>query len=106
MLFDLSYAPGETTHETLAILASTDCGVTYHEISYNFPERISTAERWVPQTDADWSRNVSVNLNSVAGLENVRIAFVIHSEHSNNLYLDNIEFFVTADPNPIEVGDW
>lgn len=87
----------------LRILASTDCGVTYHDLSYNFPNVQDVTSSWVPQDEGDWHENVSVNLNSVAGQQNVRIAFVIRNANGNNLYLDNIEFFITTDPDPIDI---
>lgn len=103
MLFDLSYAKRNGASELLRILASTDCGVTYHDLSYNFPNVQDVTSSWVPQDEGDWHENVSVNLNSVAGQQNVRIAFVIRNANGNNLYLDNIEFFITTDPDPIDI---
>ena len=105
MLFDLSYAKRNTASESLRILASTDCGVTYNDISYNFPSVEDVADSWIPQDAGDWHENVSVNLSSVAGQENVRIAFVVRNANGNNLYLDNIEFFITTDPDPIDIED-
>ncbi|MEX2234441.1 MAG: choice-of-anchor J domain-containing protein [Cyclobacteriaceae bacterium] len=105
LLFDLSYVSRNFTQEMLTILASTDCGITYSEISYNFPIPIPLNESWLPESPADWNSNVSVNLNTIVGEENVRIAFVIRNQNSNNLYLDNIEFFNTGDPDPIEIDE-
>jgi hypothetical protein len=105
MLFDLSYAPRPDREETLRILASKDCGNTFEEISFNLPQSGNSEESWLPQDDADWLRNISVNLNSLAGEPNVRIAFVVTNRNSNNLYLDNIDFYVTADPDPIEIQE-
>jgi hypothetical protein len=35
----------------------------------------------------------------------VRVAFVVANQQGNNLYLDNIEFFTTADPDAIEIDE-
>jgi hypothetical protein len=105
MLFDLSYAASDAGKETLTILGSIDCGTTYNEISYNFPVSEIVNESWLPQGPEDWDRNVSVNLNSLAGEQNVRIAFIVRNQSGNNLYLDNIEFFTTGDPDPIEINE-
>lgn len=105
MVFDLSYASRTASLETLTILASTDCGITYQEVSYNFPDIPSADGDWFPEAEDDWQTNVQVNLNSVAGEENVRIAFVISNGNGNNLFIDNIEFFMTADPSLIEIED-
>ena len=103
MLFDFSYAMRGSIPETLAIRYSTDCGVTYEEISYNVPFIPGSIQSWFPEDADDWHTNVPVNLNVLAGEENVRVAFVVHNQNSNNLYLDNIEFFVAADPDPIDI---
>jgi hypothetical protein len=105
MLFDLSYVASDSGREILTILASTDCGTTYREISYNFPNPEITNDSWLPQSEADWTTNISVNLNPLAGKQDVRIAFVIQNQQGNNLYLDNIEFFTSADPDPIEISE-
>ena len=103
LIFDLSYVTRAGHKETLTILGSKDCGVTYETLSYNFPDPEIVYEDWSPKNPENWDKHVSVNLNSLAGEENVRVAFVVRNQNGNNLYLDNIEFFVTADPDPIEI---
>ena len=105
MVFDLSHAAGANGSETLTIFASSDCGTTFEPLSYYRPDPALVNESWIPETPADWNTNLAVNLNALAGEENVRIAFVIRNQHGNNLYLDNIEFFVSSDPNPIEINE-
>lgn len=105
LLFDLSYAYGNAGEENLIIMASTDCGNTFNEIDYNYPNIVTAKEDWLPQSPEDWKRNIQVDLSALAGEENVRIAFVIRNENGNNFYLDNIEFFTTADPDPIEIEE-
>ena len=106
MLFDLSYAPrAGVERERLRILASKDCGVTFQEVSYNFPNIGNSEQSWIPEDEGNWHRYVPVNLNTMAGEPNVRIAFVVTNQNGNNLYLDNIEFYVTADPDPIEINE-
>lgn len=105
LLFDISYAGGTEGGETLAILASTDCGTTFTEINYNFPPVETASESWLPKNQEDWERKVPVNLHTLAGKENVRIAFVVRNRNGNNLYLDNIEFFNTADPNTLDIPE-
>ena len=105
MVFDLSYATRGAARETLTIMASTDCGNTYQQVSYNFPNVQTADDNWVPADADDWRTNVAVNLNSLAGEKSVRIAFVIRNGNGNNLFLDNIEFFVTADPPDLEIEE-
>ena len=105
MLFDVSYGVRNSSIDVLTILASTDCGVTFAPISYPAQPGVPSDANWFPQSPDDWRRNVPVNLNAFAGEENVRIAFVVRNQAGNNVYLDNIEFFVTGDPDPIEIGE-
>lgn len=104
MLFDLSYAASDAGRETLDILASTDCGTSYQSLIYSFPQPAIVNSAWLPQTDVDWKKNIAVNLTTLAGSADVRIAFVVRNGGGNNLYLDNIEFYTTANPDPIEIG--
>ena len=103
MLFDLSYGMRGGTADSLTILASTDCGITYFRIPYPAQPGFVSVDSWSPQSDEAWRRNVAVNLNALAGNDAVRIAFVVRNEEGNNVFIDNIEFFVTADPDPIEI---
>lgn len=105
MLFDLSYATRGASADALTILASKDCGVTYNTISFNMPAPGTSNQNWRPETTGDWNRNIFVNLNSLAGEDDVRIAFVVTNQQGNNLYLDNIEFFTTADPDTLEIEE-
>lgn len=101
MLFDLSWGASNGTAEILRILASRDCGVTYDEIAFSRPVANTTTESWIPAEENDWHTRTYVNLNTLAGEENVRIAFVANHQDANNVFLDNIEFFVTADPSTV-----
>ncbi len=105
MLFDLSYVASDSGQETLTILGSTDCGSTYTELNYSFPQPTTVNSSWLPQGEDDWKKNIIVNLNTLAGKPDVRIAFVARNGRGNNLYLDNIEFYTTASPDPIEIGE-
>ena len=105
VLFDLSHAMRNGMRETLRILGSKDCGITYQEVSFSLPDIETFDQSWSPQSASDWHRNITVNLNAFTGEENVRIAFVVRNQHANNLFLDNIEFFDTASPDPIEIDE-
>ncbi|MEO6106079.1 MAG: choice-of-anchor J domain-containing protein [Cyclobacteriaceae bacterium] len=105
MLFDLSYAKADAGTELLSILVSKDCGSTFEEIAYNLPAANTSLESWIPKTEDNWEKNIPVNLNSLAGEENVRIAFMIRHQNGNNVFLDNIDFYNTADPDTIEIDE-
>ncbi len=103
MFFDVSYAQNMPADDRLRILASTDCGVTYDQVlmdraASTFTSASSSSE-WFPGTDSDWSRQY-VNLSSLSGQKNIRIAYVVQNDNGNNLYVDNIELFAGDDSNP------
>ncbi len=102
MLLDVAYNAGTVMGQNvLTILASTDCGSTYSEVAYTLPGP-HTLNGSPPSSDADWHTDVTVGLNALAGKENVRLAFVVNSEHGMNVAIDNIEFFVSGDPSRVE----
>ena len=95
--FQTSYAYNSTGIETLQVFSSSDCGVTYDSLLFNASgEALSNTNSntaWVPSQDSQWTKNY-INLNKVAGKENIRLAFVATNGNGNNLYIDNIEFFM------------
>ncbi len=111
VFFDLSYAWNGTKNDRLRILVSTDCGTTYQNLSPPFDKSglqlanaIST-ESWQPIVSSDWQLQKYLDLSAYAGNENVRLAFVFTNRNGNNIYLDNIEFFVSDNSNPVDIGD-
>lgn len=110
VFFDLSYAYNGTDFDRLRILSSTDCGNTYDELTLfdesgsNLANTNSTAS-WLPTTSSQWQLNKYINLTAFAGKENVRLAFVFTNARGNNIYLDNIEFFLSDNPDPVNVGN-
>ena len=58
----------------------------------NFQPPTSTTS-WTPSGKDDWRKN-KIILNSLVGKSNLRFAFVATAQNGNNLYLDNIEFFI------------
>lgn len=106
VVFDLSYALRGTRLEKLTLYSSTDCGNTFSQYTdISLSDFTANSASWTPKTDADWKKNIVVNLNTLAGNENVRLAFVVSNQNGNNLYIDNIEFFTTDTPNTLEISD-
>jgi len=100
--YDHSYASRTGRSDRLYILASRDCGNTitdtlYQAGSVKLAAGRSSLSSWVPSSDADWTSN-AISLAALAGESEVRIAFVFVNGQGNNIYLDNIEFFVSPDP--------
>ncbi|MBS1554200.1 MAG: choice-of-anchor J domain-containing protein [Bacteroidetes bacterium] len=104
LFFNISYAKAQTGSESLRLLASTDCGLTFTSVLYNqsgsgLTSQINNAN-WVPTSPSDW-RKQYINLNDYAGQEQVRFAFVVTNGNGNNLYLDNIDLYTSSNANPI-----
>ena len=102
LTFDLSYAFRGSNNDQLLVLASTDCGISYTDTVFNesrteLANGESSSSSWLPE-DSDWQRGLTINLNAYAGESSVRIAFVFVNANGNNIYLDNIEFFVSGTP--------
>jgi PKD domain len=99
--FDVAYQVYNGYTDTLAVLISTDCGVTFTSIYSKSGATLSTAgsgtNDFVPLAD-QW-RNETINLTAYIGNPNVVIRFQNTNGFGNNLYLDNIN--VTGNSNSI-----
>jgi hypothetical protein len=108
VFFKVSYAFYNAEYvDTLRVLVSTDCGTTYQTVYEKFGQELAvteTTEEWFPQNNSDW-RTEFIDLSTFAGQENVRVAFVAVNGFGNNLFLDDIEFFVSDDPDPVTLED-
>ena len=109
LFFDYSYGNRSQGSEELYVLASTDCGVTFsNTLFYRSGEGLATASSiapWVPSADSQWENRRYINLTSLAGADNLRFAFVARADNGNNLYIDNVEFFIDDDPFPASIAD-
>jgi hypothetical protein len=102
VVFDLSYAFRDGIIDRLQVLASTDCGITYSDTIFDATRAAlaggqSSSSSWLPDED-QWQQNLTLNLSALAGEAEVRIAFVFTNGNGNNIYLDNIEFFLSSSP--------
>ncbi len=108
LFFDNSYAANANGEDRLKILYSEDCGATFNSILFSKSgESLSTASSntsWTPSSKDDWRRNY-INLNSLIGKSNLRFAFIATAENGNNQYLDNIEFFIDDNDEPLAIED-
>jgi hypothetical protein len=102
VLFDLSYVQGEGAIEDLKVMVSRNCGNTYEPLDFVIPDQPTSSGSWAPQNEDDWFTN-EIDLSSYAGESSVRLAFVVTNGNGNNLFLDNIEFFVDDDPQDITI---
>ncbi len=95
--------PGSTAIplDTLEVLATTDCGVTFRSIYKKFGAELQTigdantpiADEFFPKGNYQWRKD-SVNLTRILGTSSngVRIRFKNTENFENNIFLDNINF--------------
>ena len=97
LFFDNAYAYNNSGEDRLRVLYSEDCGISFNALLFSASgSELSTATSttsWSPATKDDWRKNKIV-LNSLAGKSNLRFAFVATAQNGNNLYVDNIEFYI------------
>ncbi len=92
--FDVAYAnytPGGDYSDTLEVLVSTDCGVTWTSVYYKAYPELNTApavgSAFIPTQD-QW-RTEGVSLTPFIG-DKLMVKFSAVCQWENNLYLDNI----------------
>lgn len=100
LTFDASYARRAGFSENLDIYLSRNCGSPFELIESFSASALtlrSSSTAWEPRSEDDWKR-LQVNLTSYTGEANLRIAFVVTNGRGNNLYLDNIQLYLTEVP--------
>jgi photosystem II stability/assembly factor-like uncharacterized protein len=118
--FDVAYAPwGGSYSDSLKVLISTDCGVSYNEVYFKGGTTLATAPAFtslfVPASN-EW-RTENINLNSYVGHEKVIVTFRNKGHWGNALYIDNVNISNDLNtntlsetgfgvyPNPIQAGE-
>ena len=98
------YAIGAVNANTkFSVLASANSGETYQEIWSETGASLST----VTVGEANPSKYINLTSYAGSGNDQVRLAFVLENGDLNDapLYLDNIELFLSANPNPVIPGE-
>ena len=119
MTYDVAYARwGGGYPDSMAILASTDCGLTYQELYMDGGVTLATApdiQSFFTPSATQWRKD-SINLAAFNGSANLQIAFRSIGKWGNNLYIDNVNLdnqsgmletkneYLSIFPNPIQ-GD-
>jgi hypothetical protein len=95
LTFDVAYSSFEGYTDGLTLYISTDCGENFSIAGYNkIGDELATANfQGVP--DASQWRLETVDLSLYLGFDEVRLAFVSTNKNGNNIYLDDIQIFVT-----------
>jgi len=107
LFFKIAYGKRDSGAETLKVMVSNDCGESYPFTQYtksgNILATTFSQSEFFPTNENDW-RTEYVDLGSFVGEDRLRIAFEITNGNGNNVFLDDIEFFVSNDPNPVKVN--
>jgi hypothetical protein len=94
--FELAYSLYDQRgfSDTLEVLLSTDCGVTYTSVYKKYgpdlvtAKEVATQERFVPAL-SEW-RTETIDLEEYAGYHNVILKVRNITDYENNLYIDDI----------------
>ena len=104
--FDYAYSlwtnpnSSEVWSDTLIILISSDCGITWQKIWEEAGANLSTTTNifngfeWFPNSNNDWDSE-NINLSNYSNLDGVIVKFRNVNQYENNLFLDNIN--ITTD---------
>lgn len=107
LFFSVAYGLNENYTDRLSVLVSRDCGKTFSDTIYaKSGEALSTvvsSDEFVPTSEADF-RQEFIDLSEYAGETGIRIAFENINGFGNNVYIDDIEFFVSNNPEPTTIG--
>lgn len=107
MKFRVSYAKIMSFNDQLHVVASKDCGANFDDVLAVFDNSdLSVTESedfWEPASQKDWITH-SVDLTAYVGLQNIRLAFLITNGFGNNLYIDDVEFYATAEDDVVETA--
>lgn len=94
MYFDVAYARYDATYsDSLSVLVSTDCGVTYTQLYLKGGTTLATspdvtAATFTPSA-AQW-RTDTIFLNAYSGMGNVMFSFMNRGHYGQAMYIDNI----------------
>lgn len=81
--------------DTLIILISSDCGLTFQKVWEKSGSNLSTTSpvfngfEWFPSNNNDWSFE-NINLSNYADQDGIIIKFRNVNQYENNIFLDNI----------------
>jgi len=104
--FYTSYRIRNSTSEILEVRYSTECDRPFDQVlnvySNDDLDTIHSSDEWVPASDEDWLTQ-DIPLSFLIGESRLRLAFIVKNRNGNNLYLDNIEFFLSELPVDVKV---
>jgi hypothetical protein len=92
------YYAGGTGPVVLQVLASTDGGLSWpHELFYREGNELRPNNAPAPLSASSWKKEF-INLQPLVGQQQARIAFVARGQGSSQLYIDEVEFYLSDQP--------
>ena len=104
LFFDIAYSQYNNVYsDSLAVLISTDCGLTYTQLYLKGGQSLATAPNdstaiFTP-TAAQW-RTDTVSLNAYVGMSNIMVSFQNRGYYGQAMYIDNINIKGANTNNP------
>lgn len=101
--FDVAhkYYPDPTNYDTLSVLVSNDCGVTFTTVYKKSGPELATADTstlaYITPINSDWRTEKITLRGSILSAGNIIVAFRNTNQFGNNIFLDNINI---APPAP------
>lgn len=102
LAFDVAhkYYPDPTNYDTLTVLVSNDCGVTFTTVYKKWGAELATADTstlpYITPIDSDWRREKITLRGSILSADNIIISFRNTNRFGNNIFLDNINIAIPA----------
>jgi Secretion system C-terminal sorting domain len=115
--FDYAYRsgaqyPGATVKplDTLEVMVSTDCGVTFKTVWKKWGEDLQTFDdpnypntaAFTPTQAAEWKSSSRIYLTPFVGTSKYQVYFVVKGNKENNLWIDNINITSRSLPAKIK----
>jgi hypothetical protein len=106
MTFKLAYAGSQNFNDGLLVLGSSNCGVSYSDTLFQaFGSELATVsglDEFFPEDQSDWELH-EIDLSKYGGSPEVRIAFAGINDFGNNLFIDDIQLFVSGNTESLEL---
>ncbi|MCH2225906.1 MAG: T9SS type A sorting domain-containing protein, partial [Crocinitomicaceae bacterium] len=103
LTFDVAYTPfSATLGDSLEVLVSADCGLTYQKPYAKAPADLATVTIGTTYPDSSSWRTDSVDLAPFTGAQELLVLFRNINGYGNKLYIDNINI---SNPNVSSVDD-
>jgi hypothetical protein len=101
VVFDLSYAYRQGADDIFKVMVFSACGsvleeILFEEAGVTMANGRSSSIPWNPVLDSHWT-TYTLSLRDYISTPNIRLAFIAKNHQGNNIYIRNVEFFVSED---------